>query len=561
MTLTPPRAVPRWRAAALLCALALLAFGAALPGLTGSWVHDDLNALDNPNYSGLDDVLAVWVRHSADYVGSAQDRASSGPLSQTYRPLTMLSLVAVHTLAPLPFAHHLLGFALHLVCAYLLYAVLRRSDPRPSSRPVHGALATLFLLHPSGVESWVWINGRSDVLAGVWLALLLWALHDPAPRGWRSAAERFVIVLLGSCSKETFIPAALIVSGGLPLCGPAATLRERLSRSLRAALPSLAAVALYLAVRGALLPWRAHGAIGQTQNPLASAAGWLFLPKLLAIAAHALVSLRAANQQSLGWDQLRPLGAAEWLCGALGVLAIVALLRARDLRGLVLCAAAAACLAPCVMVMNALWFGLDRYLYMPLLLLSCAAAPYAVRLRDGAARDTRRLLPLVAAGVLAIAVVDTFVASRAYRDQAHWLESLASERPEDPTVVTFLALKLPPAGVHAFLQHFPPPPWPSSVIVPLIALAQGSGDAALALRAAEYGLAHYPHDALLVAHAFRLRYLLGHKSEALALLPEIPRGSALCSEVRQQLGVWAERRAGAERSQLTAAMTRLDCAR
>jgi hypothetical protein len=548
-----------WRKRAVLWGLLALSLVASLPGLAGSWIHDDINMLDNPKYDGIDDALSVFARHSGSYDKRKDSAHDDNALVQTYRPVTAFTLVATHALAPVPWLHHLIGWLLHVATAWLLGLVLRRIDDRDSSRAAQLFVVGLFLLHPVGVESYVWINGRSDLVAGLCLAALLWVLCSQLPVGQLSAAV-FALTALGSAAKETFAPAALLVSIAFAVAphvrsGPARLVwRQRAWLVIAASL----GIALYLVARWCVLPGRS-ASLAHAGNPFAEAATWAFLPKLAAIVSYALLSLRAANMQSLGWDAVRDLSWAEWGCGLLAVAALVALVRGRDWRAVLLVAAAAACLAPTVFVASAIWLGLDRYLYMPLILLLVVAYPYVVAAAAAVQRNTPRLAPLMLTGILGVAAANTFVASRAYADQATWLATLAQERPNDPTIIAFLANELgqPQAGL--LMQRFPPPPWPSSVIAPVIAHALASGQTGLAQRAAEYGVVHYPKNALIAALAFRMRYLSGQHARALALLPRLELDVRICAEVQKQLGVWAARSLPADRERLTAAMHGMRC--
>src|SRR4029077_9099665 len=99
----------------------------------------------------------------------------------------------------------------------------------------------------------------------------------------------FAISFLGSASKETFIPAALLASVGVGLLP-----RERLAAVPAAAeatpggrwnavLATLLGSIAYVGVRACVLP-STGASLGQNGNPFASASGWLFIPKLIATA-------------------------------------------------------------------------------------------------------------------------------------------------------------------------------------------------------------------------------------------------------------------------------------
>lgn len=529
----------------------LVSLLAASPGLCGSWVHDDLNMVGNPNYADTH-LLEVVRRHSGTY-GAAQS-GDVGAMTQTYRPFTMLTLVATHLLAPRPLAHHVVGWVLHVLTAWLLWLALRASDKRDLSLPVHIALAGLFLLHPVGVESYVWINGRSDLMAGACLAALLLTCASTQRVKPSHACLIFVLCSLGSASKETFIPAVLASICALALSPAPGASDTR--RAFGQIFPVVAAVSCYAVARFLILPPSSASLGG---NPFASQVGWLFTPKLGAIASYALVSLRAANMQSLSWDMLRDLSLAEWCCGGLGLGCVIGLLVVRDWRGLGLTLAAAACLAPTVLVAFSIWLGFDRYLYMPLLLVTFMVSPHVTRAWTRFAGVVPRVVPLAAAGVLAIAAFNTFLASRAYRDQATWLATLAAERPADPTVVTFLAQEVGPPAAAAVLERLPPPPWPQSMIAPAITLAHANGLSDLAARVSEYGVRNYRSNPLIVALALRERYEAGHRDAALALLSGLSAASPYCWEIEKQLGIWADREGPVERSKLTDAASQLHC--
>ncbi len=539
--------------------LVIVSLAASSPGLRGSWVHDDLNMVENPHYDDASDIARVVTRHSGIY--AASPGGDDGAMSQTYRPFTMLIVVATHALWPRPLAHHLVGWMLHALTAWLLWLTLRRSDPRADALPVHTALTALFLLHPVGVESYVWINGRSDLMAGLCLAGLLLAAASARRTSVARGCAVFTLTFLGSASKETFAVAAVVTALGLSLwpLSRALAAEPTKRRLLGELVPVLAGVAAYALARLAVLPPKASTLAG-AENPLASATGWLFLPKLAAIASGALVSLRAATMQSSCWDLVRALSVVEWSSGALGLAAIFALARARDFRALSLVAAAGASLLPTVMIVFAIWLGLDRYLYMPLLLLLVAAAPYAVRSAGALRRIGPLLPPLTAAVVLSVAAFDTFLASAAYRDQRSWLASLAIERPEDPSVIVFLAKEVGPPLATTLFERLPPPPWPSAIIAPGIALANAGGHGLLAQRLAEYGVREYPDNPLIVALALRQRYESGQHRAALELLPSLSRHSPVCNEVQKQLSLWAHHNP-AERQRLAKAANDLHCHR
>ena len=214
----------RTRAQRLFLVLGTLAwsFACASPGLFGTWVYDDQRMVDNPVYDGWDDVAAVFSRTALDYL-IAPDSTEAVPRgSETYRPVTMLVLVSTHVIAQSALLHHLVGWLLHVTVAGLLLLALRQTLLR-AGEPVGctpWCLATIFLLHPVGVEAYVWINGRSDLMAGVFVmlaALVSLEAGSLEPRSGRLHQPStlylaaFVSAALAMGSKETALGALVAV--------------------------------------------------------------------------------------------------------------------------------------------------------------------------------------------------------------------------------------------------------------------------------------------------------------------------------------------------------------
>ena len=121
----------------------------------------------------------VFVRDSMFVVDHGAFAARSD--LDTYRPVTMASFILDGMWGgrrPLPF--HVTGQLLHLLAVGLLYALGRRVLSG-TARELAWAPALWFGLHPLLVEAHVWINGRSDTLAGVFS--LATALVWLGPRG------------------------------------------------------------------------------------------------------------------------------------------------------------------------------------------------------------------------------------------------------------------------------------------------------------------------------------------------------------------------------------------
>ena len=526
----PPRAFGLFLAAATLLASA--------PGLVGTWVYDDFGMLDNERYDDLGDVAAVFAQHSGDYLERLAPGQTEG---ETYRPITMVTLVAVHAATASPLAHHALGWALHLATAFALYFAL--GFVCGDREGVRRWLTALFALHPVAVEAYVWINGRSDVVAGLFLALAIGMLarlgrrEVLAPReAARWAGGAALVVFAGAASKETFLPA--VFAAGL-----ATWLRcERGARARWgwAAVGAGLGAALYLLARAAVLDFELG--VGSGTNALEDAALWARLPRLEALGAHALITLRPSAMESLAWATFRPATLAEIATGVVALAALGGLAWALDWGGVVYLLGAAVTLAPTVLVTRLLWLGLDRFLYLPLILVILAAAPHAAALAARIDASVRRAVAIAALGVLLAAVGATALSSMQYRDQEAWMANLVAQRPDDPTAHLFVARHLAGEGrlleARARIDQQPPPPWPAAVGIPQILLAAQLRYPALEDRTFTALLGDHPDNALLRAHGMRWHFLNGRVEEALALAPTLS-GTPYCAEVVRQLRIWS----------------------
>ncbi len=447
----------RWRVALAFGAVSLLVLFSAWPGLLGGWVGDDHHMVKSPLYGDWSEVLRVFSRHAGHYLGEAGEPRTTWP----YRPLTMLTLLLPHALVPEPWLHHVIGWLMHIATGgLLLWALLCQTPPErhPAARGVSLTLIALFLLHPVTVEAYVHINGRSDLVAGLCLAGLAVVLLQrslPRPTRWTLVA---LLAFLGAASKATFIPAAIALWLGL-------SLRSSQRRDdLRMGVPLGAALLGYFGLRAANVPF--VGRLGATENLARDISAFADVPQLLAKSTAAIVSFRAEAMQSLAWELLQPFSVSEWMGALVLIITAAALIARRDYGGVVLIAGFALTVAPCVIVSRAFWFGFDRYLYMPLILVILAAAPHAVL---GFEATPRRTLWMVAAGVLVfLAALGTRTSSLAYIDQTTYEAAMIDDHPDDPTTVYYMALAAKKGGqaerARTWLTQMPEPPWPVAIV-------------------------------------------------------------------------------------------------
>ena len=202
---------------------------------------------------------------------------------------------------------------MHAATSLLLFALLRSSGP--AARPVTdvtndvvaAGLAALFFLHPVHVESYVWINGRSDLLAGFWLAALAFSLNQMsrAPReGLRPVLVLGLVAFLGASSKLPFAIAA--VAAWL-----AWAIRTRAPQSRVAGSAIGVGIGAHLILRAVFAPFR--GQLGASENVFSDPAIWLSVPRLTANGTGALLAFRAEAMQSMSWMLFGRWSTFEWL--------------------------------------------------------------------------------------------------------------------------------------------------------------------------------------------------------------------------------------------------------
>jgi hypothetical protein len=511
--------------------------------------------VENPLFDEFSDVLSVFVRTSADYLGRGKLNPET---TSTYRPVTMLTLVGTHAFAPREIAHHAVGWLLHVLTAWLLYLGLSKRNSPGRVDPVAAWLAGLFLLHPVGVEAYVWINGRSDLVAGFFLALLVVLRPGRARLSIALVAAWLLIGFLGTAAKLPFAVAALFLWVGAWLRQEAAS-RRASHLALAASLTS--GIGLFVLLRMLYTPFADH--VGATVGS-GAAAFWAPAPKVAATAVHALVSLRASAMQSMAWNAIQPWSLAQATAAFVLLLSVAGLVWRRDWGGVAYVAGALLTLAPTLFVTQRIWFGFDRYLYMPLILALLAAEPYVRRLVARLA-SRRRFVRLVGASVLLIAALSTNFASLAYAGHAEFMQALLNERPEDPTVHVYVTSMLHAMGdrenAAEQLRKLPGPPWPRATIVPQIRFAADLGNRPLFDETIVYAKTTYPDDPEIVLETMRWDYQHRRLEQLIESARNFPEDdAAACAAARDQIRQWSETLDEAEQRRLGDAANQLRCA-
>jgi len=154
----------------LIAVIALTSFLIYSPTLYNEFVWDDLHFTTNPARISSNPYSFFW----------------GGGLY--YRPVLYLSVVSDYSLWQLnPMGYHVTNTILHTLCSVLVFLValyltgnvrLSTAGPGDSERNTFRKrcilsfiAAMLFALHPIHTESVAWINGRTDVLATLFLLL------------------------------------------------------------------------------------------------------------------------------------------------------------------------------------------------------------------------------------------------------------------------------------------------------------------------------------------------------------------------------------------------------
>ena len=132
--------------------IAVVTFIAHSTALHGEFVSDDIPTIrDNPLIRSLDWAHVREIFRTFD--------------ASNYMPLKVLSLAIDYRMwGPTPFGFHVTNIGIHVLCALVVYAILRRLEL--------GAYAALFTallwaVHPLQVESVAWISERKNVLSGL----------------------------------------------------------------------------------------------------------------------------------------------------------------------------------------------------------------------------------------------------------------------------------------------------------------------------------------------------------------------------------------------------------
>lgn len=159
-------------------AIALVAVVFFAPTLWGGWVYDDqMEIVLNPLVQSLSHIptlfrTTVW--------------AGTGMETYLYRPLALVTYALNHAVSGLdPWSYHLVNVLLHALASVLVFRLGRQWG---LSLTAAGLGGVFFALHPVHVEVVAAVFGRKDLLAALFILVML-LLHGTSARrgGWRMA--------------------------------------------------------------------------------------------------------------------------------------------------------------------------------------------------------------------------------------------------------------------------------------------------------------------------------------------------------------------------------------
>ena len=193
--------------------IAIATFLAYLPALRGEFIWNDSDYVTAPALRSWAGLVRIWTE--------------LGATEQYYPLLHSAFWMQYHVFADRPLGYRVVGWALHVLSALLLVAVLRRlfsplgstlsaeaHKPRFSGELAAWIAALLFALHPVHVESVAWISEQKNTLSLAFYlgAALAYLRFDET----RKAAPYFAglvlfIASLGCKTVTATLPAALLV--------------------------------------------------------------------------------------------------------------------------------------------------------------------------------------------------------------------------------------------------------------------------------------------------------------------------------------------------------------
>jgi hypothetical protein len=418
----------RLRSAPVTAALAALGVLPTLGRFANGLVFDDRFVIGEGTFIfDAANLGRLWALRTM--AASRLDPAIGAPPLDTYRPLSILTFfwdAALSGHAPL--AYHATNLLLHAAVIAALHRLLIALVA--AERTV--LLATLaFAWAPWPTEAHVWIDGRSDPLAALFVLLATIArlrAHGLDRHAWLSGLAVFAALL----SKEVAMLA-------VPLVAWPPTPR---SEHARPVVPIAIACVAYAGLRAHALHGARLGDPSATIMLLAANTGPLWLDGLV----HLAVPL-PYHLANLADDYAAiPVGARVAITVTMGAL-LVALGIVATRRGWLVArwggAFFVATMIVPVAVTGASWPGFGRFLYVPAIGLAVLAADRLAWIESSA---HARVGGALAALMLSVSVLGSVRATMLFHDDLTYFDDARRAHPEQAWTYGFLGLALEGAG-------------------------------------------------------------------------------------------------------------------
>ncbi|HWN40633.1 MAG TPA: glycosyltransferase family 39 protein [Thermoanaerobaculia bacterium] len=294
--------------------LVLLTLAVYLPVLTHGFIR-----FDDPVYVTRN----PWVKAGLTWDGIVW--AFTANVASNWHPLTLLShMLDCELFGMDPLGHHLTSLLLHTASVVLLFEAFRRMTGAVWRS---AAVAALFAIHPTHVESVAWIAERKDVLSGFFwmLTLLAWAFYvrQPSPKRYAAVALSlaagllskpmvvtlpFVLLLLDVWPLRREIPRKIRIKEKLPLFALVAASCVATVIAQSGAIGMASQFPMKLRLANAVLSYVAY--LGKTLFPSRLAVfypmptefpAWKVAGAALLLACLTVLALRAGRYVTVGW--------------------------------------------------------------------------------------------------------------------------------------------------------------------------------------------------------------------------------------------------------------------
>src|SRR4029079_1331382 len=185
--------LPAWLPAAIVVALAVLAYANALHN--GFVLDDETIIVKNPLVRSVGNLARIFT---TDYWTGAGPSDAADP--GLYRPLTVFTYALNYRASGLSAAaFHATNVALHAATALVLFLF---AGELLGSAAAAFAAVSIFAVHPIHVEAVAGIVGRAEILVALFALAALWVGRKPSVA---AAAGAGLLYLLALFSKESAV--------------------------------------------------------------------------------------------------------------------------------------------------------------------------------------------------------------------------------------------------------------------------------------------------------------------------------------------------------------------